>query len=57
MVVVQPWSYLLDVVDADVEKLEVTKMRSRGRGGIRAGDDLYTVTALGGRQVVTWCLG
>ena len=43
VVMVQPWSYLLDVVDVDVdvEKLEVTKMRSRGRGGVRAGDDLY----------------
>ena len=56
-VMVQPWSYLLDIVDVDVEKLEVAKIRSRGRGGIRAGDDLYTVTALGGGQVMKWCLG
>ena len=41
----------------DVEKLEVAKIRSRGRGGIRAGDDLYTVTALGGGKVFRWCLG
>lgn len=52
-VMVQPWSYLLNVVDVDVEKLEVT----RSRGGISAGDDLYTVTALGGGKVFRWCLG
>lgn len=55
-VMVQPWSYLLDVVDVDVEKLEVTKIENRDKDRIRAGDDSYTVTALAGGQVVKWYL-
>lgn len=50
---VQPWSYLLDIVDVDVEGLKVAKSE------IGDGTNGYTVTAmaLNGQRVMKWCLG
>lgn len=50
---VQPWSYLLDIVDVDVEGLKVVKAETGN------GTNGYTVTAtaLNGQRVMKWCLG
>ncbi|EYE95374.1 F-box protein [Aspergillus ruber CBS 135680] len=50
---VQPWPYLLDIVDVDVDGLKVAKSETGN------GTNGYTVTAtaLNGQWVVKWCLG
>lgn len=46
---VRPWSFLLDIVDVDVETLSVVR---REEGTYRV-----TGTAMGGQEVTEWCLG
>lgn len=50
---VQPWSYLLDIVDVDVEGLKVAKSET----GYGTNGYTVTATALNGQRVMEWCLG
>lgn len=48
---VQPWSFLVDIVDVDVEALGVVRQTDR------IGSYKITGTARRGQEVIEWCLG
>ncbi|BCR86237.1 F-box protein [Aspergillus chevalieri] len=50
---VQPWSYLLDIVDVDVERVKIAKSEA----GNRTNGYTVTATALNGQRVMEWRLG